>query len=61
MASHRTHITLPGSAKATYTLKACSRCKTDMPPEGGVSLTPTKGCCFGCWRSLQQGSRKCTA
>lgn len=52
MASHRTHITLPGSTKATDALKACSRCKTDVPPEGGVSLTPTKWCCFGCWRRL---------
>lgn len=59
--THKTHITLPNSLKAAGPLRPCSRCKQDKPPEGGVSLTPTKWCCFGCWRGVQLKGRTCTA
>jgi len=45
-------IVLPGSAKSTYALKACSKCGQDKRPEGGAQMRPGRWLCALCWRGF---------
>lgn len=44
-----THFALPGSLTDKAPMRHCSRCKTDKPQPGGLTLSATRWVCRWCW------------
>lgn len=55
-----------GSKQPVHKYKLCNKCEEQKPPEGGISMSPTKWHCASCWanrvtvRNLNSAKTKTT-